>query len=76
MEPCRREQYDTDLALLLQICQAQFMLRRRELERWGVGLSEWSAEPDYQRLPGSAPDLISRANRPAASSGGFVRRCR
>ena len=34
-----------------------------------MDLSEWSAEPDYQRLSGSEPDLISRANRLAASSG-------
>ena len=69
MDPSRREQYDADLALLVQMCQAQFVLRRQVLERRGADLSEWAAEPDYQRLPGSAPDLISRANRLAAVSG-------
>ena len=69
VEPSRQDQYDADLALSVQMCQAQFVLRRRVLERRGADLSEWAAEPDYQRLPGSVPDLIRRANRLAASSG-------
>lgn len=67
MDPCQRKQYDADLALLLQMCQTQYILRLRVLERRGVNVSMWTADRESRYLPGSGPDLIRRANRLAAA---------
>ena len=68
MDPCQRERYDADLALLLQMCQTQYVLRLRVLELRGVNVLMWTADRESKYLPGSGPDLIRRANRVAAAS--------
>lgn len=68
MDLCQRKWYDADLALLLQMCQAQYILRLRVLERRGVNVAMWTADRESKYLPGSGPDLIRRANRLAAAS--------
>ena len=68
MKQSQRAQWQADLQLLRRMCIAQFMLRRRQLQRQGKDLKQWAAEPERPRQPGSDHHLIALANRVAAET--------
>ena len=68
MKRSQQAQWQADLQLLRRMCIAQFMLRRRQLQRQGKDLNQWAADPETPRQPGSDHQLIALANRVGAET--------
>ena len=56
------------LSVLRRMCQAQYILRTREMSHRGIPPQVWKQEPDHPRIPGSNADIIAHANRVATAS--------